>query len=107
MELQLLSNPAEPVVDDGSYGGYAEIARLLSSLQPERERPYSRQLVHRWYLRRGYNGFPESKRVVTESGKVKYKFDMAAVERWHHAYRAHHRQNAFEVSDSVPRSMTG
>lgn len=93
MTVELLESPAEPVVDDdGSYGGYADIARVLSAQQPDRERPFSRQLVHRWYLRRGYNGFPESQQVRTKTGKVRTMFSMEAVEAWHRSYRAHHRE---------------
>lgn len=92
MDAQLLSKPAEPVVvDDGSYRGYAKIARILSAMDPDRERPYSRQLVERWHKRRTYNGFPASHRVKNpESGAVKTMFVLAEVVAWHLRYRDTH-----------------
>lgn len=91
MEHDTLTNPAEPAVDDGSYAGYAQIARTLSAMEPGRSRTYSRQLVQRWYTHRDYNGFPESEQVQTKSGKVKSLFKLDEVLRWHRSYRAHRR----------------
>lgn len=65
-----------------TYGGFADIARRLNALHPERDKPYSRQLVERWYKCRGSNGFPE-RRLVEVKGKVKPMFDLRAVELWH------------------------
>jgi hypothetical protein len=84
-------NPAEPVVDDGSYGGFTAIAQRLSEMHPERARPFSRQLVHRWYLKRDYNDFPEALPVRARSGKIKLWFRLEAVDEWHHSYRQHRR----------------
>jgi hypothetical protein len=92
MTAEVIENPAQPVTDDGTYGGYSQIARRLSTLNPERANPYSRQLVHRWYRCRDYNGFPESQLVKTRSGKVKAMFRMADVEAWHRSYRNTHRE---------------
>lgn len=88
MAEQIRVNPAE-VVDnaDGLYAGYAAIARHLSALNPERPRPVSRQLVHRWYQRSGYNNLPAPCRVRVRSGKVKLMFDVTAVEQWYRLYR--------------------
>ena len=92
MTVELLENPAEPVVeDDGSYGGFSAIARLLSEQQPGRERPYSRQLVHKWYINREWNNFPESRQVRSKTGKVKTMFVLADVDSWHRTYRATRR----------------
>lgn len=88
METQLLTHPAEPVVDDDkSYGGYAEIARMLNKQHPDRERPYSRQLVQRWFTHRDYNKFPEPHQVKTKSGLVRPKFKLHEVDSWHRKYR--------------------
>ncbi len=86
-----VSNPAEPVVDEnGSYGGFAEVARRLTELHPERSRPFSRQLVNRWYTHREYNAMPE-KVPVRRDGKVVELFDLREVEEWHKTYRQHRR----------------
>ncbi len=87
MDTETLTNPAEPVVDDGSYGGYAKIARTLSAMHPERPRDFSRQLVERWYKNRGHNHFPESHPVLAKTGKVKNWFNLDEVVKWHVSYR--------------------
>lgn len=80
---ELAEHPAEPA-EKGitTYGGFAEIARRLNALHPEREKPISRQLVQRWYLCRGSNGMPDRKSVEVE-GKEKVLFNIYDVERWH------------------------
>lgn len=101
MEMQD-TTPTEPVVDhDGSYGGYAEIARLLSAQHPERERPFSRQLVERWYKKRGWNGFPEPQLVTTRTGKVRLKFNLAEVQQWHVTFRATRRIKVDRVVEVI------
>lgn len=79
---KVLGHPAEPVEDGSTYGGFAEIARRLNALHPERPRPISRQLVHRWFECQGYNHFP-APQVVKTNGKQKSAFDLDAVERWY------------------------
>jgi hypothetical protein len=79
----VLEHPAAPAELGNTYGGFADIARRLSALHPERERPISRQLVQRWYVCRGKNGFPDRELIEVGDGKVKHLFNLAAVERWH------------------------
>lgn len=100
----LTHNPAEPVVDDGSYGGFTAIARELSNMHPERTRPFSRQLVHRWYLNREYNDFPEAQPVLAKSGKIKLWFRLDAVYEWHQSYRRyrHPRQSGRPPIETIP-----
>lgn len=102
-------NPAEPVVvdDDGSYGGFTDIARRLNARHPESTRPISRQLVHRWSMNSSYNGFPEVVNVRTRSGKIKPWYVLADVDRWHDSYRQHRRYSRYEraqeaVIDTIP-----
>jgi hypothetical protein len=66
-----------------TYGGFADIARLLNARHPERPTPFSRQLAAKWHKHRDTNGFPERCPVELGPGKVKYLFDLDAVERWH------------------------
>jgi hypothetical protein len=80
----LMNRPAEPAEQgDSIYGGFADIARRLNALHPERKKPISRQLVERWYKCRESNGFPEREPVEVKGGKVKPLFDLQDVERWH------------------------
>lgn len=75
--------PAEPVVSGSStHGGFADIARRLNALHPEREKPISRQLVERWYKCRDTNRMPERCPVQVD-GKEKVLFNLQAVEQWH------------------------
>lgn len=83
MTETLLEHPAELAEGISTYGGFAEIARRLNALHPERPKPISRQLVQRWYVCRGTNQFPDRQPVTLESGKIKQLFDLQAVERWH------------------------
>jgi hypothetical protein len=83
MTETVVSHPAAPTDGGSTYGGFAEIARRLNALHPERPVPFSRQLVARWYACRGYNGFPEREPVQVREGKEKPLFDLQAVERWH------------------------
>ncbi len=77
-------HPAE-LAEEGNtiYGGFADIARRLNQLHPERGKPISRQLVQRWYKCRASNGMPARKDVEVKAGKTKPLFDVQAVERWH------------------------
>lgn len=103
MVAGLLENPAELVVDDdGTYGGFAKIARVLSLTQP-RGKDFSRQLVHKWYINREHNSFPEAHLVRTSTGRVKQMFVMADVEEWHRSYRRHHNTAARTSEiDTIP-----
>lgn len=87
MTESLVQRPAEPVEDGVTYGGFAEIARRLNARFPERTTPISRQLVAKWYECREFNGFPERRDVEVGEGRVKALFDLAAVDRWHTAWR--------------------
>lgn len=102
-------NPAEPVVvdDDGSFGGFTDIARRLNARHPESIRPISRQLVHRWSINRDYNDFPELVHVRTSNGKIKQWFVLADVEEWYETYRRHRRhsrrgQAEEAIIDTIP-----
>lgn len=77
--------PAEPAGTVVTYGGFADIARRLNALHPERPIPFSRQLVEKWFRHRETNKFPD-RRIVESGGKLKPLFDLDAVERWHVAW---------------------
>jgi hypothetical protein len=79
----LLERPAEPAEEGITYGGFADIARRLNALHPERSKPISRQLVQRWFVCRESNGMPDREPIEVEGGKVKPLFNLQAVERWH------------------------
>lgn len=84
----VVGHPAEPADKGNStYGGFADIARRLNALHPERPKPISRQLVERWWKCRESNGMPDRELVEVE-GRVKALFDLRAVELWH---RTQHR----------------
>lgn len=82
----------ESTEDPIIYEGYAALARRLNKLHPNRRLPISRQLVHRWFLRRETNGFPPPHPIAAKSGRMKNHFDAEAVERWHITHLLHHRQ---------------
>lgn len=81
-----VAHPAAPADNGSTYGGFAEIARRLSALHPERT-ALSRQLVAKWYACRGFNAFPERQPVEVD-GKIKVLFDLDAVVRWHYRWSA-------------------
>jgi hypothetical protein len=83
MTDSIVERPAEPVGMGTTYGGFADIARRLNALHPERPIPFSRQLAAKWWKHRDTNGFPERLPVEVGVGKVKDLFDLDAVERWH------------------------
>lgn len=85
------TSPAEPVVgDEGSagQGGFQKIADHLNMLYPTRPRPISRQLVHKWWMHRHFNAFPEAVNPPgsANGGKGRPLFDITAVETWHAHY---------------------
>lgn len=83
MSGTVLKHPAEPAEEGSTYGGFADIARRLNALHPERPKPFSRQLVERWWKCRKSNGFPDRTPREVKGGKVKPLFDLHAVEQWH------------------------
>lgn len=82
MSEVVVEHPAAPAESGNTYGGFAEIARRLNALHPERHLPISRQLVERWYKCRETNQFPERVTVVVK-GKEKLLFLLDEVVRWH------------------------
>lgn len=87
MTQVVLEHPAEQAEEGITYGGFADIARRLNALHPERSRPISRQLVQRWFVCREANGMPDRQPIEVEGGKTKPLFDLQAVERWHSTRR--------------------
>jgi len=90
--------PAEPVVGDegAGQGGFAKVAEHLNRLYPNRPRLISRQLVHKWWMHRHFNGFPAAIESTgspgTSGGRGRPVFDIAAVEAWHtHYLQTRHR----------------
>lgn len=86
--------PAEPVVDDdgtGGRGGFTKVAERLNTLHPTRTRPISRQLVHKWWMYRHFNAFPDAvmSAGTANGGKGRPLFDIPAVEAWYASYRQH------------------
>lgn len=96
-------NPAEPVVvdDDGSFGGFTDIARRLNARHPESNRPISRQLVHRWSMNSPYNDFPGVVNVRTKSGKIKLWYVLADVDDWYDSYRRHRRYSRYDRAEEA------
>lgn len=95
-------HPTEPVVDDNgkSQGGFAWIAGQLNKDYPHRQRPISRQLVHKWWTRRSWNKFPEAIGTVG-SGKGHPVFSRNAVMEWYKRYRD--TRGAPEEEETTPR----
>lgn len=87
-------HPAEPATggDGTARGGFAKAAEHLNRLYPTRPRPISRQLVHKWWLYRHFNGFPEAVDATARTangGKGRPVFDMASVTSWYVSYLRH------------------
>ena len=83
--------PAEPVVDDTDTprtGGFAKVAEQLNKDYPVRRRPISRQLVHKWWICRHSNGFPEATAVrgSASGGRGRPVFDLDEVDAWYVKY---------------------
>lgn len=99
-------HPAEPVVDDNgeSQGGFAWIAGQLNDLYPNRPRPISRQLVHKWWVHREWNRFPEAVGMVG-SGRGRPVFSRRAVIKWYVHYR-HTRGAPLSEEASTPPPTT-
>lgn len=106
------NHPAEPVVDGNgkTEGGFAELARQLNLRHPGRRRPISRQLVHKWWMFRHYNRFPEAidSRGNTSGGKGRPVFDIDSVVTWYADYRKYHAaQGESTASRSQRNGDTG
>lgn len=102
-------DPAEPAGDDKEEPrGFAGVAKWLNKHYPNRKRPISRQLVHKWYLYRHHNGFPGS---VTTMGRS--AFDLEDVEKWYVKFRSSHgdpgiqRQTPREATENRPAQNEG
>lgn len=97
--------PAEPAAgDDGpARGGFAEAAKHLNRFHPTRQRPISRQLVHKWWLYRHWNDFPEAVDVTgtANGGKGRPVFEMRDVKDWYVSYLRHRG-----VHNSASRGQT-
>ena len=89
MAESVIARPAAPAEEGKTHGGFADIARRLNALHPERPIPFSRQLVERWYKCRVANGFPERQPVEVGEGRVRPLFDLQLVERWHSRRTGH------------------
>lgn len=76
-------HPAAPAESESTYGGFAEIARRLNALHPQRPVPFSRQLVARWYTFRETNEFPDPVSREMRGSRSFPLFDLPSVERWH------------------------
>lgn len=85
--------PAEPAVDDKgrSQGGFAWIARQLNLRFPPApsQRLISRQLVHKWWIKRTDNGFPKAIAVEgsANGGRGHHVFQLQDVVDWYVIYR--------------------
>lgn len=85
--------PAEPATDDKgrSEGGFAWIAEELNKRFPPtpHQRPISRQLVHKWWIKRHDNGFPEAvaTKGSTNGGRGHHVFDLRNAIDWYVMYR--------------------
>lgn len=103
--------PTEPGAgDDGTArGGFAKVAEHLNELYPNRQRPISRQLVHKWWLYRHFNAFPaavESKG-TTRGGEGRPVFDKAEVARWYASYSRHRGAAAPAAPEQTPHTEIG
>jgi hypothetical protein len=102
-------SPAEPVVGDqgsAALGGFAKIADHLNALYPNRPRPISRQLAHKWWMYRHSNGFPEAvnSNGSANGGRGRPLFDIAAVEKWHANYIETRRRQTPLTAQRGPRT---
>lgn len=98
MTAEILSGPADPVTDDSPYVGYTKIAKRLSAMEPDRQRPYSRQLVERWFKNSDVNDFPQPHPVKGDDGKITSLFRWEEVLAWHIRYRSTHRTRVRSVT---------
>jgi hypothetical protein len=98
--------PAEPGAgDEGTArGGFARVAEHLNELYPNRQRPISRQLVHKWHFHRRFNSFPEAIgfKGTGNGGQGRPEFDLGVVTDWYASYRRH--RGAQALQETVRRS---
>lgn len=101
---------AEPVVDGKgrTQGGFSEVAQLLNELFPKRRRPISRQLVHKWWLYREDNQFPDAIDAVGTShgGRGCSKFSYAEVIRWYERHRRYRDERRYTRDNTAAASAT-
>lgn len=98
--------PAEPVEDDkGQPLGFAGLARELSKEFPERPRPFSRQLVHKWFINRHYNQFPEPVAYVG-TGHGRARFEFQTVYSWYVWYLSTRGGDPREQQNTTTASAT-
>lgn len=99
MTEAVCEHPADPAEKVSTYGGFAAIARRLNALHPERPKPFSRQLVQRWWVCRETNGMPD-RQPVDVQGRTKPLFDLEAVERWHSTQ--HRSRKSSRTIETIP-----
>ncbi len=103
--------PTEPVVDDKgrTHGGFSGVAGVLNTLFPNRRRPISRQLVHKWWIFRHDNEFPEAISMVgsTNGGLGRPEFTYADAVAWYQDKRQHRDERRYALSrDALPEPTT-
>jgi hypothetical protein len=67
-------------IDGRPHGGFSDAALHLTLAS---ERMVSRQLVHRWWMKRHINGFPEPAHVTADGRAL---FDLQKIEAWYASY---------------------
>jgi hypothetical protein len=98
--------PAEPAGDDKEEQqprGFAGLARWLNNEYPNRKRPISRQLVHKWFLYRHHNGFPAPVSPPGGGGSGRPTFDVEEVDRWYFKFRGSHGEPGIQRRTSQVR----
>lgn len=100
-------SPAEPAAGDKgrpTRGGFAEAAKALNREHPNRRRPISRQLVHKWCNHRHFNMFPEPVDWAGSGngGKGSPVFNIEAVVTWYAEYLRTRRRD--ESAEERPRA---
>lgn len=98
--------PADSVVDGKgrTRGGFSEVAHLLNERFPRRRRPISRQLVHKWWLFRHDNRFPEAADTegTSRGGRGSAKFHYAAVVEWYELHRQPRDERRYTTQGAPP-----
>jgi len=104
--------PAEPAAgdkEDPARGGFAEVAKRLNREDPDRQRPISRQLVHKWWINRHFNRFPEAVETIGSGngGQGRARFDIETVVDWYIKYReTRHRTTTPQRRTEPPTAGT-
>lgn len=70
-----------------THGGYTDVARALTSAYGHRGdgKPFTRQQVHVWWLRRGINGFPPKHDTMVKPGG-REQFSISEAVAWYATY---------------------